>query len=63
MVFGLKKLYHRYSVMTGTYMLEPIEAAILHLAYFIGIYFLIRYTSAFLAQVHDLDIFNRLLSQ
>lgn len=37
--------------MTGVYMLGSAETALLHLAYFIGIYFLVIYTSSFMGQL------------
>lgn len=48
---NIKKQYYRYTVMTGVYMLGPAETSILHLAYVIGIFLLVRYTYAFLDQI------------
>lgn len=49
----IKKQYYRYTLMTGVYMLEPFESAILHLAYLLGAYFLYKYTLSFLGQLRD----------
>jgi hypothetical protein len=47
MIDFCKKAYYRYTLMTGVYMLGNIEVGLLHLAYFVGIFFLARYTSWF----------------
>jgi hypothetical protein len=48
---NLKVQYYRYTVMTGVYMLGPAETYILHAAYIIGLFLLVRYTYAFLDQL------------
>ena len=48
---NIKTQYYRYTVMTGVYMLDPIEMYILHLAYIVGMVLLARYAYSFLSQL------------
>ena len=38
-----KKMYYRYKLMTGVYMLGPGEEAFLHFFFFLGAYFIVTY--------------------
>ena len=48
---NIKTQYYRYTVMTGVYMLGPAETSILHIAYIVGMFLLVRYAYAFLDQI------------
>ena len=45
------KLYYRYTVMTGIYMLGTVETGILHLAYVLGFFFLYTYVWTFVREL------------
>lgn len=41
------RVYYRYTLMTGVYMLGTVETGILHLAFLLGAYFLYTYFWSF----------------
>ena len=43
--------YYRYSTVTGLYIMGNIESTVIQLTFFIVVFFLVRYTYAFLAQL------------
>ena len=45
------RMYYRYTVMTGVYMLGTVETGILHLAFLLGAYFLYTYFGSFAAEL------------
>lgn len=53
------RLYYRYTVMTGIYMLGPVETGLLHFAYILGIYFLYTYVWTF---IRDLEFWFDLVA-
>ena len=51
----LQLLYYRYTIMTGVYMLDPMEVAFLHFFFVLGAYFVIAYTIQFSDQMGLID--------
>lgn len=43
----LRTCYYRYTLMTGVYMLDPMEQYFLHFFMILGAFFTLRYTYAF----------------
>lgn len=51
MIDYLKKLYFRYTLVTGIYVLNNFETAVVQSLLLISIYFIIRYTWTFSSEL------------
>lgn len=48
-----KKMYYRYKLMTGVYMLGPGEETFLHFFFFLGAYFIVTYGIQFYTEMRS----------
>ena len=48
-----RKCYYRYTLMTGVYMLDPMEQNLLHFFMLLGAFFTMRYSYAFYVAMQD----------